>query len=122
MVAVAYVTHFLPGIQYSEGVKILALISVVLALANIFVKPVIKIFTLPIELATLGLFSILINAGMLYLTAYLVPQFSIHGFYFTGLETEWVILVPHQIPLWGTAVIGSFCISMITSIIGWLID
>ena len=122
MVAIAIVSYFLPGIDYTGGIQYLALISIILAIANIFVKPIIKLLTLPIELVTLGLFGVLINAGMLYLVAYFVPQFSIKGFYFTGYETTWFIINPYQIPMWGTAVIASVLIGIITSTIAWLTD
>lgn len=122
MVAIAIVANFIPGLKYTDGLKTLIIISIVLAIANIFVKPIIKLLTLPIELVTLGLFGILINAGMLYLTASLIPQFSIKGFYFTGIDTSLIIIKPQQIPLWGTAVIASVLIGMITSTITWLTD
>lgn len=122
MVAIAIVAYFIPGLNYTGGLQYLALISVILAIANIFVKPIIKILTLPIELVTLGLFGILINAGMLYVVAYFIPQFSIKGFYFTGYETTWFTVNPYQIPIWGTAIIASILISVITSTIAWLTD
>ncbi|KKP70122.1 MAG: hypothetical protein UR67_C0001G0031 [candidate division CPR3 bacterium GW2011_GWF2_35_18] len=122
MISIAIVAHFIPGLNYQGGIVTLVEIAVILAIANIFVKPIIKILTLPIELVTLGLFGILINAAMLYLTAYFVPQFSIQGFYFTGIETSWFIINPYQIPVWGTAIISSVIIGVITSVIGWLID
>lgn len=122
MISIAIVAHFIPGLNYEGGIKTLVGVAVILSLANIFVKPIIKILTLPIELITLGLFGILINAGMLYLTAYFIPGFSIKGFYFTGIETAWFTFNPHQIPVWGTAIIASVIIGVITSTIAWLTD
>jgi len=122
MATIAIVAYFLPGINYKGGIVSLAMISVVMAAANIFVKPIIKILTLPIELLTLGLFGVIINAGMLFLVAYFIPQFSIRGFPFAGIDTALITIHPVQIPVWGTAVIASVIIGTITSTIAWLTD
>ena len=50
-----------------------------LALVNAFVRPVIVILTLPITIVTLGLFLLVINAGMLLLVGHVVNGFSVHG-------------------------------------------
>ncbi len=122
MLSIAVVSYFIPGLRYEGGLVTLGIISVILAVGNIFVKPIIKIFTLPIELVTLGLFGIIINAGMLYLISYLYPQFSLHGFYFAGFDNPYFAINSMQIPQWGTAVIASFLIGVITSLISWLTD
>lgn len=122
MISIALVAYFIPGISYEGGIQTLILISVILGLANILVKPIISLLTLPIELITLGLFGIVINAGMLYFVSYFVPQFMIRGFYFTGITTSFFSLNPTQIPVWGTAIIASTIISLITSTITWLTD
>lgn len=55
--------------------------AVVLALVNAIVKPIVKLLALPVTLLTLGLFSLVINALMLYLVAYLVgPGVNTTGF------------------------------------------
>lgn len=55
--------------------------SVILALINIFLKPILVILTLPITFVTLGLFLIVINAVILELTAGLMGDaFNIDGF------------------------------------------
>ena len=52
----------------------------------------------------------------------IVPEFSIKEFYFTGIETSWFIINPFPVPIWGTAVIASLIIGMITGTIAWLTD
>ena len=71
---------FLPGFTVASGWTALGA-SLVLALVNIFVKPILHIFSFPITLLTLGLFSFIINALMLSLTATLVgPGFQFSSF------------------------------------------
>ena len=122
MLGIGIATRYLPGLSYQGGILTLGLISVILAAANIFVKPIIKLLTLPIELITLGLFGLLINAGMLFLTAYFIPQFMIKGFYFTGIDNAWFTINATMVPAWGTAVIASLFISVITSLVTWFTD
>lgn len=63
----------------SFGTAILA--SVILAILNVFVKPILIILTLPITLITLGLFLFVINAITLMIAqSFLSPDFAIDGF------------------------------------------
>ncbi|KIS02944.1 phage holin family protein [Paucilactobacillus wasatchensis] len=52
--------------------------SVVLAILNALVKPILFLFSLPITVLTLGLFSIVLNAIMLQLTSYFVGSENFH--------------------------------------------
>ncbi|PSF37823.1 hypothetical protein C7H19_07510 [Aphanothece hegewaldii CCALA 016] len=57
-----------------------ALISgAVIGLVNAFVKPVISVLSLPLNLVTLGAFTLVINGICLALAAFLVPGFAVHG-------------------------------------------
>jgi len=63
------------------------LAALVLGLANAIVKPIVKLLTLPITCLTLGLFLLVINAGMLYLVDWVVPGFRTVGFLPTVLAS-----------------------------------
>jgi putative membrane protein len=54
---------------------------VILGIANTIVKPVFLILTLPINILTLGLFTLVINGIILKLTAGIVPGFRIAGLF-----------------------------------------
>lgn len=53
--------------------------AVVLALVNAIVKPVLFVLTLPLTIVTLGLFLLVLNMIMLWITSALVPGFDVHG-------------------------------------------
>lgn len=72
--------RFVPGIMI-DGIGTLMFAAVLLGLVNAVVRPVVVLLTLPITLITLGLFLLIINAGMLGLVAWLLPQFTIDGFW-----------------------------------------
>lgn len=118
--AIYLATKVVPGISYNGGWETLAMIAAVLALVNMFIKPLVMLLALPVEILTLGLFGLIINAAMLFLVAYLVPQFKIEQFYFSGASLYGITAGAMNIPRWGTAVIGSVLISAITGFLGWL--
>lgn len=68
--------------------------GLLLTLMNLFFRPLITIVTLPLNLATFGLFSFVTNVVLLYLLTVLMPQISIHAFAFHG-ATIFGIVIPH---------------------------
>lgn len=54
--------------------------GVVLALLNVFVRPILKLLSFPLILLTLGLFHVVINLAVLALADSIVTQLEIHGF------------------------------------------
>jgi putative membrane protein len=65
---------------YVESLAVLVLAALVLGILNAFVRPVLILLTLPINVLSLGLFTLVINAFLLYVVAGLVPGFEITGF------------------------------------------
>jgi putative membrane protein len=66
---------------YFESTSKLILAAILLGIVNAFVRPLAFILTLPITIVTLGLFLLVLNAGMVALVAWLVPGFQISGFW-----------------------------------------
>ena len=81
--ALLTVTHVFEGIR-AESFQAVAVTALLLGIVNAFIRPVILIVTLPINLLTLGLFTFLINGILLLVVAKLVAGFSIAGFW-TGV-------------------------------------
>ncbi len=78
-IAILLTAYLLPGVDVTIlGAIVLA---VVLALINMFVKPVVGLLTLPINIVTLGLFSLVVNALLILLAAMVVPGFTVDGFW-----------------------------------------
>ncbi|HOJ39388.1 MAG TPA: phage holin family protein [bacterium] len=69
-----------PGLQVSRWLVFL-LASLVIGLLNSFLRPVLFLLTLPINLATLGLFSLFINAFIFVLAGYMVKGFTVNHFW-----------------------------------------
>ena len=69
-----------------DGIRVDGLVSAVLAAAmlgllNAFLRPLLIILTLPLNIVTLGLFTFLINALMLKIASELIPGFTVDGFW-----------------------------------------
>ena len=78
-IAIGIVAYLLPGVTVTPlGALVLA---VVLGIINLFIKPIIKLLTLPLTILTLGLFSLVINALLILLASAVVSGFSVAGFW-----------------------------------------
>jgi putative membrane protein len=78
--AVVVAAYILPGVDVDDYWAALV-VALVLAIANIIVKPILIIFTIPLTIATLGLFLLVINAIIILLVDALVPGFTVANFW-----------------------------------------
>ena len=67
------------GIEFTTSWQILLLIGSALGLINFFIKPVLKMITLPLRILTFGLFSLVINMVMVWTVDILFPELVIQG-------------------------------------------
>ena len=77
--AIIFIAWIVPGISV-ENFWTAMLVSIVLALINAFIKPLIQIISLPINFITLGLFTFVINALLFMLAGAITPGFTVEGF------------------------------------------
>lgn len=68
-------------VSFGDNWVTLAIFSGILALLNTFVRPILVILSIPLTCLTFGLFIIIINTAMFALAAWLVPSFSVAGFW-----------------------------------------
>ena len=79
--AAVYVTaRILPGVHVASFMTAIVA-AIVLGVVNAFIRPVLLIVTLPINLLTLGLFTLVIVGGCVELAAWLVPGFVVDSFW-----------------------------------------
>lgn len=108
--ALAAAVWIVPGLKIvaaNEGlmstVVAYLVVAAIFGLVNALVRPVVKLFSLPITCLTLGLFTIVINAVMLLLTSWLTS--------FTPIE-----LVIEK--FWWDAIAGTIIISIVSAVLG----
>jgi putative membrane protein len=75
--AAAYV---LPGVSIPNFTTAIV-VAIALGVLNSIIKPILILLTLPLNIMTLGLFTFVINAGLILLAANFVPGFSVNGFW-----------------------------------------
>jgi putative membrane protein len=84
-VALFVATWLLSGLSYGSDWWALLIAGLVFTIVNFFVKPVLAILSIPFIIVTFGIFYFLINVLMLYLTHWIVPQFTIATFWWAAL-------------------------------------
>jgi putative membrane protein len=85
----------------AEVLTILA-VALVFGVVNIFVKPIVKLLSLPLYILTLGLFTLVVNALMLMLTSWLAGLLD----------------VPFEVDGFWAAVLGA----LVISVVSWLLN
>lgn len=78
------IAHFLPGVHVA-GFYTAAVVAVVLALLNVFIKPIMVLLTLPFTIITLGLFLLVVNAIIILLCTKIVGGFTVDTFWIAML-------------------------------------
>lgn len=78
--AVFITAYILPGIHLRDFTTAL-IVAVVLGVINTFIRPIIFILTLPINILTLGLFTFVILGGIVWLVSSIVPGFVVDNFW-----------------------------------------
>ncbi|WOG29643.1 phage holin family protein [Endozoicomonas sp. 8E] len=77
--AVFITARILKGVEI-ENYASAVLVSILLAVVNTFVKPILFFLTLPITILTLGLFILILNALMLMIVNYFIDSFNVRNF------------------------------------------
>ena len=72
-------TEFVQGVEFLGSIKTLILCGFVLGLINSFIKPIVNIVALPLRILTFGLFSLVINMGLVWLLDVIFPELIIIG-------------------------------------------
>ena len=102
-----------PQIAFDFGddwVKLVG-VALILALVNSYLKPIAKLLSFPINLMSLGLFTLVINALLLLLVAFISEQFTL-GFTIGGFPPEF------GADAFIGALLGSIVISIVSMLLG----
>lgn len=79
-VAVFVTSKIISGVVI-DPIWIALVVGACLTLFNMFIKPIVNILTLPVNVITLGLFSLVINGALFWYLGTLVKGFSVETFY-----------------------------------------
>ncbi len=81
------------SIDYQDSMWVLIIAALIFSLVNAFIRPLVVILSLPAIVLTLGLFTFVVNAFMLYLVTVLYPSFAVRSFWTAVLAAIiiWVV-------------------------------
>jgi putative membrane protein len=109
-VALWVVTLIVPGISFVGGdttvarAGIIFVVAVIFGLVNAIIKPVVQLLSIPLYILTLGLFHVVINALMLWITSWITEN-----------TTHWGLYIED---FWWTAIWAA----IVLSIVSWLLS
>jgi putative membrane protein len=104
-VALWCAARFIDGISYTGSWQGLVGLALVFGVVNTLVRPVLSFFSFPIQLITLGLFTLVLNAAMLLLTSALATRLGV-SFHISGF--------------WA-AFVGALLVSILSTILSWVV-
>lgn len=118
--SIYFAAIIVPGFVVKGGFITISIAAIFLTLLNFFVKPVAKLLFFPINLVTLGFFSWVINALILWLLVVFLPQlhatsWTFNGASFNGFSIPKFVFTPVL-----TIIVVSFTISLFTHILNWV--
>jgi putative membrane protein len=98
IVALVLTSLLIPGFNVTVGGAIVG--AILLGLVNALIRPIFMVLTLPINILSLGLFTLVINGLMLWIVSLVVKGFNISSF--------------------GVAIIASLVLTLVSALLSWL--
>jgi len=96
--------HFVGGDTTLQRVGVIFVVAVIFGVVNAFIKPIVQILSIPLYILTLGLFHVVINALMLWITSWISEN-----------TTHWGLYIDD---FWWTAIWAA----IVLSIVSWLLS
>jgi putative membrane protein len=121
LLALYFIPQLVPGFTIDGGFTTLCIGAIVLALMFLIIKPILNIISFPVNLLTMGLFSILTNALILYMLTILVPDITIQPFTYGSAHIFGFITPKIAFDTFFAYVYSAFVLSCMNSGIRWLI-
>ena len=81
------------GVHFDGNLGGLAITALIFSIVNLLIKPFVLLLTLPLTIFTFGLFLLVVNALMLWLTSALSSTYSVDGFWAALLASVLISIV-----------------------------
>ncbi|MGE3956005.1 MAG: phage holin family protein [Vicinamibacterales bacterium] len=96
-------TQVVPGVTYTGGLGPFLVVALIFGVINATLRPLMKLMTCPLILLTLGLFALIVNGAMFWLTGRIASGFGL-GFQVDGFQA---------------AFLGALVVSVISALLSW---
>lgn len=114
--------HIIPGVHIIQGLSIFFVGGVVLTLLFLILRPILSIISFPVNMITLGVFNIFINALLIYLLTVFVTEISITAFTYDRTNLFGVIIPAMSFNTFFAYLYTAFVLTLIDGFIKWLMD
>lgn len=115
-----YLVRVIPGVRLENTLGAVLAGGIFLALLFIFIRPILKLLFLPINLITFGIFSGLVNVLILYLFDRYYDAFSVTSWNFLGYNYHGFVVPAVDFNIFWTYVLVSLIITFASSLLNWL--
>src|ERR1035437_6283057 len=114
-------TQFIGGVKVSGGLPTYLFGGIALTILLVFLKPILNLLALPLNIVTLGFFSFLTNIIIFYLLTVIVPGINITAFTFPGFTYSGFVIPSIHFNIIFAFLLVAFLQSLIVSFLTWLI-
>ncbi|MEX0616683.1 MAG: phage holin family protein [Candidatus Woykebacteria bacterium] len=113
------VAYFYPGFSFEKS-QVVLLSAFAFALLGLFMNPILKALSLPLNLFTFGLFSFSSGAVLIFLVKTLVAGFTVKGFDFVGADLLGFVVPGFYVIPFLSALAASALIGWLSTILRWV--
>jgi putative membrane protein len=110
----------IPGFHVLGGIFTILSGAIALTLMHLILRPILSIISFPINMITLGLFSIVINTFIIYLLTVFINGISIVPFHYPGAEIAGFIVPVISFSMLLAYIYTSFVLSCVDSFLRWM--
>ena len=114
-------TQFIPPFKLTDNNYQLLTASLILSILLYFIKPIINLIMLPINIITLNFTSWIINIMIVYLWIILTPGIEVNSWNFSGGNLGPIILSPMTFLRWQVIIILGIILTLIIRLFNWLL-
>ncbi len=115
------ISYIFSGVKISGGPLTIILGGTVLAMLSFFLRPILNVLTLPLNLLTFGTFSLITNALILYLLTIIISSIQIVPFTFYGFSFAGFIIPSVSLNTFFAYIVCSLVLSVIISVLHWIV-
>lgn len=120
LVTLAFVANIFGGLSYNNDYIVLFFAALSFTAINHFLQPIIKIFLLPINLITLGMFRWLAGVFCLLLLTIVIPEIQVISFQYEGFSYSGFAVPAFHFSTLLSLIAASLLISLVSSFVHWL--
>lgn len=120
VISLSFVSYIFGGLSYGGDLRVLLVAAILFAVINFFLKPIIKLFLLPINLISLGLLGWLTGVICLFVLTIFIPQIHIKSFQYAGSSFAGFTIPPFYFTTLFSLIMASFLLSLTSTFIFWL--